>query len=330
MNPPDTRKILENPTCVTGASSCSVGSSARSDLDPIPASLLKECIGILLTLMASKVNLSLSEGSFHSHFKSVLISPLLKRPPLNKDIVKNYRPVFNLGFLSKVLEKVVVSHLNSHLNSSNISNRYQSAYKKFHSTEIAILKIHKDILSSIDAGKIMALTLLDLCLTFDTVGHTITLRRVWWLVQGDWDGTWLVVCVWKMSVACECRFWLEGARVCSLATICLSSKADLTFRIRRRSVLHPLLCTAPLSSIISGRAIPYHLYAGDSQLYVLLHQAAAAALNGLLSCLASVQSWMTMKKFKLNPHKTILPWREQMTDGAKVSLYFLLTFLLQD
>ena len=60
---------------------------------------------------------------------------ILKKLTLNRDDMKNYRPVSNLSFLSKILEKVVASRLNSHINSSHTSNDYQSAYRKFHSTE---------------------------------------------------------------------------------------------------------------------------------------------------------------------------------------------------
>ena len=65
------------------------------------------------------------------------------------------------------------------------------------------------------------------------------------------------------------------------------------------------LYTTPLSSLIPGHAIPHHLYADDSQLYISFSSAnSAAALNGLQSCLASVQSWMLTNKLKLNPYKT--------------------------
>ena len=57
--------------------------------------------------------------------------------------------------------------------------------------------------------------------------------------------------------------------------------------------------------MISGYAIPHHLYADDSQLYVSLASGdSAVALNGLQACLASVQSWMSTNKLKLNPDKT--------------------------
>ena len=88
----------------------------------------------------------------------------------------------------------------------------------------------------------------------------------------------------------------------------LSSKADLKFRVPQGSVLGPLLSTlytTPLSSMIFEHAIPHHLYADDSQLYVSFASGdSAAALNGLQSCLASVQSWMSTNQLKLNPDKT--------------------------
>ena len=86
--------------------------------------------------------------------------------------MKHYRPVSYLSFLSKILEKVVGSPLNSHINNSHTSNDYQSAYRKFHSTKTALLKIHNDIVSPMDDGKVTALTLLDLSAAFDTIDHT--------------------------------------------------------------------------------------------------------------------------------------------------------------
>ena len=88
----------------------------------------------------------------------------------------------------------------------------------------------------------------------------------------------------------------------------MSSKADFKFGVPQGSVLGPLLFTlytTPLSSMIFEHAIPHHLYADDSQLYASFASGdSAAALNGLQSCLASVQSWMSTNKLKLNPDKT--------------------------
>ena len=111
---------------------------------------------------------------------------------------------------------------------------------------------------------------------------------------------------------------------------CLYSTADLTFRVPRGSVLRPLLCTlygTPLSSMISGHAIPNHPYADDSQVYVSFASVdPIAALNCLHSCLASVQSRVSTNKQKLKPDKTEFLLIRNENSGANTSLFFLLSF----
>ena len=203
----------------------------------------------------------------------------------------------NLSFLSKILEKVVASRLNSHINSSHTSNDYQSAYRKFYSTETALFEIHNYILSSMDDGRVTALALLDLSAAFDTIGHTILLRRL-----GDWFGVSGQALDWFKS-------YLTGRSQRIKLGNCPSSRSDLSFGVRQDPVLGPLLLstlyTTPFSNLLSGHAIPHLLYADDSQLYISFSPGnSAAALNGLQPCSASVQSWMSTNKLKQNPDKT--------------------------
>ena len=157
----------------------------------------------------------------------------------------------------------------------------QSAYRKFHSTETALLKIHSDILASMDAGKVTALTLLDPSAAFDTIDHTILLSRL-----DDWFGVTGKALKWFKS-------YLTGRCQRIKLGDCLSSKADLKFGVPHGSVLGPLLFTlytTPLINMIFEHAIPHHFYADDSQLYVSFASGdSAATLKGLQSCLASVQ-----------------------------------------
>ena len=262
LTPPNTREVLHNLSHVTDAEVRPLVLSApckSSDLDPLPTGLVKDCIRVSCAYSVYSQLIALSEGCFPTHFKSVLVSPSLKKTTPSRDDMKNYRPVSNLSFLSKILEKVVASHLNSHINSSHTSNDYQSAYRNFHSAETTVFKIHNDILSSMDDGRVTALTLLDLSAAFDTIDHTIVLRR-----RGNWFGVSGKALNWFKS-------YLTGRSQRIKLGNCLSSRSDLSFGVPQGSVLGPLvftLYTALLSSPVSGHAIPHHLYADDSQLYV--------------------------------------------------------------
>ena len=90
----------------------------------------------------------------------------------------NYRPVSNLPFLSKVLEKVVLHQLRGHLLTNNLSETFQSAYRAHHSTEAALLDVMNRLLGSADEGRVSILTLLDLSAACDTLDHSILLTRL--------------------------------------------------------------------------------------------------------------------------------------------------------
>ena len=114
--------------------------SKTCDLDPIPTELLKSCLDVLLVPITQMVDLSLISGVFSDIFKTSHVMPPLKKPSLSKDDMKNYRLVSNLKFVSKIIEKIIANGIRSHLERNDLSNQYQSAYKKFHSTERALLK----------------------------------------------------------------------------------------------------------------------------------------------------------------------------------------------
>ena len=123
------------------------------------------------------VNTSLRSGRFPDSFKEAVIRPILKKPNLNTDELKNYRPVCNLQFVSKIIEKTVMARLEEHIVDNNLHDPSQSAYKKCHSTETALLKINNDILASLDNKHCVILASLVLSAAFDTVDHTILLHR---------------------------------------------------------------------------------------------------------------------------------------------------------
>ena len=113
-------------------------------LDPIPTMLLYENLDILLPTFINIIKASLSTGIVPRDLKTAIVKPLLKKPSFDKNLLKNYHPISNLPFLSKILEKVVLHKFLSHLQEINISNPFQSAYRAGHSTETVLLRIVND------------------------------------------------------------------------------------------------------------------------------------------------------------------------------------------
>ena len=113
-------------------------STKSSALDTIPTYLLKEMVDVLLPYLTAMVNTSLREGRLPSSHKHAVITPLLKKTRLDPDELKNYRPVSNL---TKLAERVVSSRLVSHLNAHGLMPQLQSAYRRHHRTETALLKV---------------------------------------------------------------------------------------------------------------------------------------------------------------------------------------------
>ena len=107
--------------------------------------------------------------------ENALVKPLLKKLGLEL-VFPSFRPVSNLPFISKLTEKASVNQLNDHMNKVRPLPSGQSAYRPFHSTETALLKVQSDILLNMDDQKVTLLVMLDLSAAFDTIDHIISLE----------------------------------------------------------------------------------------------------------------------------------------------------------
>ena len=181
------------------------------------------------------------------------------------------------------------------MESNSMSNNLQSAYKKFHSTESALLKVENDVLLNMEKGRVTALTLLDLSAAFDTIDHLTLISRLssWYGISGtdlDWFTSYL-------SNRCQ------QVKIHDY----ISEAVYISFGVPQGSVLGPILFTlytAPLSHVIAEHDVEHHLYADDTQIYISLSGSEASeSLTDLKSCVTDLFTWMTNSKLKLNPSK---------------------------
>lgn len=136
----------------------------------MPTQIVMECLDILLPIITQLINFSFDTVSFPEAWKEALLKPLLKKDGLNL-LFKNYRPVNDLSFVSKITERSASNQLHSRMSQNGLYPILQSGYRKHHSTETAWLNIKNDILMNMNEGHVTLLVLLDLSAAFDTIDH---------------------------------------------------------------------------------------------------------------------------------------------------------------
>ena len=129
-------------------------------------------------------------------WKEAIVTPILKNPSLTSEF-SNLRPISNLQFISKLTERAVFDQLQTHMLDHALYPLLQSAYRKSHSTETALIKVQNDILMNMDHQQVTLLVLLDLSAAFDTIDHQV--RDTWICVRVD-----RVVSFWQDTT---CFFW---------------------------------------------------------------------------------------------------------------------------
>ena len=113
-----------------------------------------------------------------SSYKETILTPILKKPDLNTEDLRTYRPISNLSCVSKLIKKVVAKQITNYVSTNNLDEPMQFSYRANHSTETALCKIYNDITLSLDRNECVLLISLDLPAAFDTIDHQILLARL--------------------------------------------------------------------------------------------------------------------------------------------------------
>uniref|UniRef100_A0A669C2J2 Reverse transcriptase domain-containing protein n=1 Tax=Oreochromis niloticus TaxID=8128 RepID=A0A669C2J2_ORENI len=265
-------------------------------LDIVPASLFKNVFQVIGPSVLTLINSSLASGIVPVYFKNAAIFPLLKKPQLDPSLWSSYRPISKVPLIAKLLEKIVAKQLIAALDKHSIFDKFQSGFRRAHSTETALLRVSSDILMNNDAGKCSVLLMLDLTSAFDTVDHHILLERL-----KHWVGVSGTALEWFSS-------YLHNRSFSVVVPDFRSSSTSLTCGVPQDSVLGPLLFLIyllPLQHIMgSFEDISYHCYADDIQLYISFKPQDLSKLQLLNDCLDSIKCWMAVNFLQLNEGKT--------------------------
>ena len=241
------------------------------------------------------VNQSLTSGEFLDNWKMAIVRPLIKGPNLDTEL-KNYRPISNLSFLLKIVEKAAQLQLQEHFDQHSLLPKHQSAYRQHHSTETTLLNICDKILKNMEHAKCTSIVSLDLSAAFNTVNHTILLE-----VLNCYFGITEHALSWISSYLSSRRFQVQVRHL-------TSKTVEIDSSVPQGSILGPILfnCYAiTLMEIILERKDSF--LSGYADDHVIIHSFYPDDnnINQIIeNDIGKIKTWMEDNQLKMNDAKT--------------------------
>ena len=186
------------------------------------------------------------------------MSPILKKQNLDLNSFSNYHPISHLPLLSKIFERIVSKQLFAHVNKNNIVDPFQSAFRKGHSIETALLRITDTILSTLNSNTCCQIILFDLSSAFYTLDHNILISRLTLMGISGLALKWFTL-------------HLKNRNISIMIDKSYSLLSPLNNGISQGSVLGPSLFSIYIRPIdlikIKLPNIHYHIFADGIQLF---------------------------------------------------------------
>lgn len=150
--------------------------SNAKGVDGISLEMIKLSLPITLPYITHIINSCLEQGFFPQSWKEALVIPIPKVN--NPENVTDLRPISLLPVLSKVLEKVVSQQVTEYVETCYILPKYQSGFRKYHSTTTALINLVDNIIRAVDKRDAVTLVNVDYSKAFDKISHKLLCAKL--------------------------------------------------------------------------------------------------------------------------------------------------------
>jgi len=262
--------------------------STSKGYDDVALGVLKHTANELSGVLAQVFNCSLEQGVFPDQLKLAKVVPIFKSGDRLK--VSNYRPISILSPFAKLLEKLYNTRLISFVNKNNILVDNQYGFRKNLSTELALLDLTNQISKALDEQQIMIGIFLDLSKAFDTVNHSILIKKLEFYGIRGAALNWIIT-------------YLSNRYQYVVVDGCCSSSLAVTCGVPQGSILGPLLFILYINDLCSATDVSLLMFADDTNMFATGY--CPITLAGSVNAnLDKVSQWFSANLLSLNLSKT--------------------------